>query len=299
MFKKTELHENIKIEGIYTLHFFDYGKGFHFDGERHDFWEMVYVDMGEVTVRAEGKTHFLKKGQVIFHKPNEYHAIWVDDSFASAVIITFATSSGDMSFFEGRILSINAKQKKCIEEILEEGKIAFAEPLDILYQTEISLLPDAPFGVRQMIKINLEQMLIDMIRCDKKAMPSGELPEQKAGERRGRPSEEQVVEQVIKILEEQLYRHITLDEIASRVGFSKSYIKTLFRRNKDTSVMQMYNKMKIDYAKKLISEQKYFITEISEMAGFNSIHYFSRTFKKMTGMTPSSYSQSVRKKALL
>ena len=61
----------------------------------------------------------------------------------------------------------------------------------------------------------------------------------------------------------------------------------------------MLTKLKIDKAKQLISEDIYTVTEISEILGYSTIHYFSRHFKRITGMSPSQYAKSVKTKALL
>ena len=52
--------------------------------------------------------------------------------------------------------------------------------------------------------------------------------------------------------------------------------------------------MKINAAKQLIRTNKMNFTQISEQLGYTSIHYFSRQFKKVTGMTPSEYASSIK-----
>ncbi len=52
--------------------------------------------------------------------------------------------------------------------------------------------------------------------------------------------------------------------------------------------------MKIDAAKQLIRTEQMNFTQISEKLGYSSIHYFSRQFKKVTGMTPSEYASSIK-----
>ena len=52
--------------------------------------------------------------------------------------------------------------------------------------------------------------------------------------------------------------------------------------------------MKIDFAKQLIRENDMNFTQISDFLGYSSIHYFSRQFKRSTGMTPSEYVSSIR-----
>lgn len=43
---KTQLH----VEGIVSVHYFEYSKSYIFEGEKHDFWELLYVDKGYLTV---------------------------------------------------------------------------------------------------------------------------------------------------------------------------------------------------------------------------------------------------------
>ena len=52
--------------------------------------------------------------------------------------------------------------------------------------------------------------------------------------------------------------------------------------------------MKVEFAKQLIRENQLNFTQISDFLGYSSIHYFSRQFKKVTGMTPSEYSTSIK-----
>jgi YesN/AraC family two-component response regulator len=52
--------------------------------------------------------------------------------------------------------------------------------------------------------------------------------------------------------------------------------------------------MKIDTAKHMIRDRRMNFTQIAEALGYSSIHYFSRQFKKITGMAPSEYASSVK-----
>ena len=58
----TKLKDDIKVTKLYSVHYFEYSKDFSFTGESHDFWEIVYVDKGEITVVADGKEHVLSHG---------------------------------------------------------------------------------------------------------------------------------------------------------------------------------------------------------------------------------------------
>ena len=58
--------------------------------------------------------------------------------------------------------------------------------------------------------------------------------------------------------------------------------------------MEYFGNLKIQKAKEMIREGSHNFTEIAALLGYNSIHYFSRHFKKVTGMTPSEYASSVK-----
>lgn len=72
---KTKLKKDIVVDSIITIHYFEYMKDFVFHGESHDFWEFLYVDKGSVLVRAGDDQFRLDTGDIIFHEPNEFHAI--------------------------------------------------------------------------------------------------------------------------------------------------------------------------------------------------------------------------------
>ena len=96
------------------------------------------------------------------------------------------------------------------------------------------------------------------------------------------------------LLEEHLYTHVSIDQICKDNLIGRSQLQKLFRDRHDCGIIDYYSKMKIDVAKQLIRENHYNFTQISDMLGYTSVHYFSRQFKKITGMTPSEYAYSIK-----
>ena len=82
-FIKTTLKNEIEITGIYTVHYFKYGKNFKFKHEWHNFYELVYIDSGNAVILADGERFVLSQGQAFLHRPNEKHTIYTDDEFAN------------------------------------------------------------------------------------------------------------------------------------------------------------------------------------------------------------------------
>ena len=69
-FESMYLEEDIHIDRIYTIHYFEYKSDFHFAGERHNFWEFQCVDKGKAEIETDNGIYHLTSGQLIFHRPN-------------------------------------------------------------------------------------------------------------------------------------------------------------------------------------------------------------------------------------
>lgn len=78
-------------------------------------------------------------------------------------------------------------------------------------------------------------------------------------------------------------------QIAEHLHISEVYLRKLFSANLNLSVNKYIQKKRIDKAMTLLLETSFSITEISEMCGFSCIYYFSNSFKRQTGYTPTQY----------
>ena len=121
----------LNVSTLYSVHYFKYCKKFDFQGEKHNFWELVYIDAGVAGVTADDKEYTLKQGEVIFHKPNEYHNISTVDVFANSVIVGFGCNSKLMDFFKNKILTLNSYEKGLLSAIIEEGSSAYGETMSL------------------------------------------------------------------------------------------------------------------------------------------------------------------------
>lgn len=293
----TTPHEVIRVDEIYTIHYFEYIKNFLGISESHNFWEMVYVDCGQIEVHGGERIFPLEQGEAYFHAPNELHNILSAGAFSSVFIVSFSSRSPHANFFRRRKIKLSRWEKELISRILEESTHVFAGALDVMDQTQLVRSSSAPYGGEQIIRMLVEQMLISIIR-NNRAQQHTPAP-QRTTLRSKEGSDEYIVDAVVKVLTDSLYKRLTLDEICQQVMFSKSYVEKIFQLNMGCGIIQYFNRLKTNEAKRLISEGQYSFTEISDMLQFNSIHYFSRTFKMVVGMTPSAYAKSVKARGLL
>lgn len=84
----------------------------------------------------------------------------------------------------------------------------------------------------------------------------------------------------------------TLNELASKVGYSTGHFALLYRKFYGISPIDDLINYRISIAKLELKMKENSISEISRKCGFASIHHFSRFFKKHVGVTPSKFAQN-------
>lgn len=82
-------------------------------------------------------------------------------------------------------------------------------------------------------------------------------------------------------------RHISVDELARQFYISANYLGQTFRQNTGMTVKTYHNRMRMEFALRLISEDEYSISKVAELVGFDDIAYFSKKFKEFYGVAPS------------
>lgn len=293
LFIRTRLQEALTVRQLVSLHYFEFSKDFAFEGEKHDFWEFVYVDKGELEVFADTEGYRLKQGDMIFHKPNEFHGIWANKKIApNVIIVSFVCRSKEMSFFENKILHLNAGQRELLAQIVKSGFDAFFPPFDEPRNHELRRRPDAPIGAEQMIKLHLEMLLIRL-------RGQGDNPSKQTKRLSNKTklrSEKDLVKRMCDYMESHIYNDIRLEQIYKSFNLSKSHALAIFKDQTGMSIMKFYRQLKIEQAKSMLRTQQHTITEIAELLQYSSVHSFSRHFKSFTDMAPSEYLRTVMAK---
>ncbi|WP_027091754.1 helix-turn-helix domain-containing protein [Cohnella thermotolerans] len=105
----------------------------------------------------------------------------------------------------------------------------------------------------------------------------------------------QTVEQIKRVIEE-MYAdpELTLYRIAEQVERPEKYISQLFKEVTGVNLSDYLEKVRLDHAAELLRRHTHTVDEISERVGYNSSHSFRRAFKRVMGVSPSSYRQSLQ-----
>lgn len=291
-YKSVVLEDSVTINRIISVHYFQYMSDFSFPGESHDFWELVCVDRGEIDALAGDRRLTLKKGNILFHKPNEFHNVLTNGKVSpSLVVIGFECLSPAIKSFEDQLMSVQDTEKELMAQIIVEARNTFSGRLDDPYQEELIFNSEPlTFGSAQLISHYLEQLMIHLYR----RYFSYSLPVRSSRFLAEASSGNDTYNRIVRYMEEHLGERMTIDRICRDNLVGRSQLQKLFRDTKGCGVIEFFSMMKIDTAKQMIRDNQLNFTQIADRLGYNSIHYFSRQFKQITTMTPSEYATSIR-----
>ena len=281
---KHKIENLLVVNRIVAIHYFEFETSFRSKVETHDFWECVCVLEGNIVCQAAEREFALEAGQLLFHKPNEPHSFRADGKNKPKVFfVCFACKSEAVAFFQGRILSADKSLLRLVYPIIEEGKKTFDLPDFDPETKKMDLLPNPTLGGQQLIKNYLEILLVTLMReeTEKENAEVFFLPLDKF--------REQVSKQVILLLRERIDEKLTVAEICESLHYNKSYIFEQFKKATGQSVMAYFTRLKTEKAKRLLRETDLSVTQIAETLSFDTPNYFSKTFKKITGLTPLQY----------
>ena len=291
-YKSVVLEDSITINRVISVHYFQYMSDFSFPGESHDFWELVCVDRGEIDALAGERRLTLKKGNILFHKPNEFHNVLTNGKVSpSLVVIGFVCHSPAIKSFEDQLMSVQDTEKELLAQIIVEARNTFRGRLDDPYQEELIFNSEPlTFGSAQLISHYLEQLIIHLYR----RYFSYSLPVRSSRFLAEASSGNDTYNRIVRYMEEHLGERMTIDRICRDNLVGRSQLQKLFRDTKGCGVIEFFSMMKIDTAKQMIRDNQLNFTQIADRLGYSSIHYFSRQFKQITTMTHSEYATSIR-----
>lgn len=285
--KLLPLSKTVNVTGLYSFFYYERDTHFYFPGEKHDFWEMVYVDRGEISAVADTRSYLLRQGELLFHKPNEFHAMASSPREPHNVIVTsFATDSVAMEFFKNKLFTLTKQQQGLLSQMFGAMRAAFGNGFAI--NTNAVDTPVVNMSAYQLAIAHLEHLLIDLMGENRVSLPN-ERERQVARKN----VENALVDAVKAFLKSNVYRRLNLQTVCEQFHLSKSYLCDAFRSETGQSLMNFYMELKIQEAKFLIRKGEWNFTQIAEALGFADIHHFSHAFKNKAGMSPSAYAKTV------
>lgn len=263
MISKLHVHE------ILTCYYQVRKNNYIFPGESHDYYELTYIDHGQLNTTIDGKEYTLNKYDLIIYYPGQFHTQSTDaNSTCSYLTITF-----DMhNELESQLINRVFHTRKDIYQVLSKFMKVMQTPQYL--NSELAML-------------YLKEVIILLYQFDiKKEEPVSNNPMQEH-------YENTLLNEILVYIHNNMYSSFTVEDLCQKFSISRSSLQSLFRTNINITPKQYISNVKLNQAKLLIQEHTKTISEISDILGFTSIHYFSRKFKLQYGLSPTDYAKSI------
>ena len=287
----SKIKREIEILGFNAIYYFEFGKNFSHPPERHDFWEMVYVDSGEIdAVVADGVGRALSQGQLIFHRPGEIHAHLSNNKVPnSMLVLAFTSESPSMDFFDKRVFTLDKTAKTLLTLFIREARQALGEIPGVYGEDEVLDFSGAPEGSLQLLECYLTELLLVLRRTGGEGGVRAERTEASR-----ELAQNSLITLITEYMKENAALALTLEDVCKRFFIGKSKLCELFAESVGMSPIEYFNAQKIAEAKRLLLDGAS-VSRVSDLLSYSSIHSFSRAFKKAVGIAPTEYKKKIEK----
>ena len=227
---------------------------------------LIYCVDGEGWVRINTDITVVKKGDIVIIPNNTPHAYGADKENPWSIHwIHFIGTNAPLLFYYS-VLSVGDQPRliDCFVNIY---------PLFTLDYLEINMLKASAY--LQLLLFELKELGITSLQVQKNF---------------------EDIEKVVSLMQNNLCKTYSLDELAQYVNLSKFHFNRKFKTYISYTPIEYFNRLKMQYACDLLLQTDWTIESISKYLGFNNPYYFSEHFKQVTGYAPTQLRKILKNK---
>ena len=251
-------------------------KGYFFSGEMHNFWEAVCVAEGAATATADGRVYTLKSGDLLFHKPMEFHRIGAaEDKPVRLLILSFEADGEVMKQFQNGLFKLDRFKLYRFTALCHRAETV------IRTNRETDSQKYAFESTRTAAEF--EQFLLDILNDrSQKTHEDARYAD--------------TYREIVEFMEAHCHESLSVSAIAKGCNLSESNLKRVFKIFCDRGVIEYHNSLRIRKAMELLQKGQT-AAVVSDALGFSDVSYFYVAFKRETGLTPRGYIRNLPQKA--
>ena len=234
-------------------------------GNWHDPIEILQINEGSGNIIIDTTNNYVEKGDVIIANSNEVHRITSETKliYSGIVISTdFLSQNG-----------IDPEKSKFITKINDDK-------LDELLTRAIKIVKTATSDPAFIPRSRLYTLELLIYLIDNYI----ETDDSKLKKRQGI-----FIHSALQYINENYCKSISLEDVSKNIGISKYHLLRQFKLNTGYTIVTYINILRCSQAKRLLKTGLYSVNEVARMCGYESLPYFTTTFKKYTGVLPSKY----------
>ncbi|MCD8076077.1 MAG: AraC family transcriptional regulator [Lachnospiraceae bacterium] len=167
--------------------------------------------------------------------------------------------------------------------------LSFENERDVrrIFERIFAELSEKPASYTSAIRLKIAELLLQASRCE-----AG--PEVRQEFSLASSKKHKKVNEAIFFIKKHYTEPISLGEIADSIYVSRGHLSKLFNETTGMKITDYINIQRVNYAKSLlIGNTAISITELAEQCGFESITYFERVFRQVTGFSPTAFRRSL------
>lgn len=248
----------------------DYAKDWGVRQHAHDYFQMYYCIAGRGNMLLGEQSIVLEKDSCLLILPNQVHEL-------------YPIKSGQLRTIDTKFYVHDEAIKDALLHAPQLITISDSHFRDLQQTMRNEWVTGALFA-KEMAESLFEQSLLLFLRNN--AHVSAQPPfyrtlQEKTKKLTG------IEKDIADYLSIHFLEDLSLDIIAKDLKYSKNHLCKVFKRASGYTINEYINCLRISKAYDLVCCTNNRLTEISAQCGFSSIHYFSRTFHRIVGMTPS------------
>ena len=243
-----------------------------FKGEQHNFFELTYVDEGELETEVDGTLYQLKDKELMIYGPSQFHTQYTDDSHnASYMTVLF-----DMR-------NLTPVEQEVWYDALINRVFHYDQKINSLIK---AFVRESTTGIPYMNSLMLCLLTEIIIRLLQGTYAS---PMNQPSNSVHKSAMDELFDRIIAYIDENIYLPLTIPEICEHFSLSRTALQLMFKNSIDQSPKKYINDKKLERSCQMLLENRYTISEISLRLGYTSIHYFSKSFNMKYHMSPSEF----------
>lgn len=269
-YKECPVYRSFNIISMISAFEKVYDSDYSFEGESHDFWEVMVVLDGNISVAVDSNIFKLQKNEIVFLNPFEFHNMCSINGTNPHVLIMSVRLTQPFKVVN-QVVTISDSMKQDFVDLLSFAKKIFNFKGICVDSVKEEKSIDAQIFINK-----LETLLLSVIEHHHNA--ATQITTRCAMN----------YSRIIKILKNNVDKNLTIKQIAELANMSQSNIKKTFSMYANQGIMNYFSQLKIIEAKKML-EAGFTVGEASQRLGFSEQNYFSNVFKKSTGYSPKNW----------
>ena len=267
---------NFQINEILGYYYNIRNGRYEFKGEKHNYYELTFVDRGRLYTEVDNVPYVLEEKNLMIYGPGQFHT----QSIPEGESCSYVTIIFDMD-------NVIEDSDEVTAVLLLNKVFGYDKTIYELIQSFVQESSTQVPYMHSLMLCLLKETIIRLIQSEFIGKTSKTVP----GTRHH--YQDELLSKILEYIHETICEPITIAEICEKFSLSRSSLQILFKENIGKTPKKYISELKLDKSCQLIKEDRYTISEIALLLGFNSIHYFSRAFTQKYGIAPSEFAKQI------